>query len=112
MDDGKLQVIPTEFPHIDWAVNKRVPVVAGSRLRVQDVVPHHKAGLTIAKIVDLYPTYSTAEIASAIAYYYQHQQEMDQLIEAHRSRVEHYREQQETAQPASKAQLLARQRST
>ena len=69
---------PTEYPHIFWNEDKDVPCVAGTRLRVQDVVALHKAGEDIDEITDNFPPHTRAEICSALAYYYDHQKAMDE----------------------------------
>jgi uncharacterized protein (DUF433 family) len=47
------------------------PRIAGSRIRVQDVVTwHQKMGLSPDEIVSQYPTLTLADIYAALAYYH------------------------------------------
>jgi uncharacterized protein (DUF433 family) len=47
------------------------PRIAGSRIRVQDVVTwHQKIGLSPDEIVSQYPTLTLADIYAALAYYH------------------------------------------
>jgi hypothetical protein len=57
---------PTECPHILWNIDKDLPCISGTRLRVQDVVQHHLGGHTLEEIEGANPTYSRAEILSAL----------------------------------------------
>ena len=99
---------PTEYPHILWNIDKDLPCVSGTRLRVQDVVENHQAGRTLDDIVEAYPSYSRAEILSALAYYYDHQQEMDESMARRRREAEALLAEIEARQGPSKARRLAR----
>jgi uncharacterized protein (DUF433 family) len=47
------------------------PRIAGSRIRVQDIVTwHEQMGLTPDEIVSQYPTLTLADIYAALAYYH------------------------------------------
>ncbi len=85
---SSMRMRPTEYPHILWNVDKDLPCISGTRLRVQDVVALHKAGRTIEEITDDFPPHTPAEICAALAYYYDHQEEMDELIAEHRRSAE------------------------
>jgi uncharacterized protein (DUF433 family) len=69
----------TEYPHIFWNEDKHLPCIEGTRLRVQDVVAHHKAGRSIQAIAADFPPHTRAEICSALAYYYDHQDQYVQV---------------------------------
>jgi uncharacterized protein (DUF433 family) len=105
-----MQMRPTEYPHIFWNEDKNLPCVAGTRLRVQDVVAHHKAGRSIQAIAADFPPHTRAEICSALAYYYDHKEEMDRLIEEHRRSMEEWRAEVEAIQGPSKARELLKAR--
>ncbi len=83
-----MRMRPTEYPHIFWNVDKDLPCIDGTRLRVQDVVAHHQDGRSIAEIVEMFPPHTPAEVCSALAYYYDHQDEMDRQIEERRRKAE------------------------
>jgi uncharacterized protein (DUF433 family) len=83
-----MRMRPTEYPHIFWNEDKHLPCIAGTRLRVQDIVAHHKAGRSIQAIAADFPPHTRAEICSALGYYYDHQEEMDRQIEERRRMAE------------------------
>lgn len=103
-----MRMRPTEYPHILWNIDKDLPCISGTRLRVQDVVAQYRVGRSLEKVAEAYPTYSRAELLSALAYYYDHQDEMDELIEEHRRSGEAWRAEVEASRGPTKAQLLAR----
>ncbi len=103
-----MRMRPTEYPHIFWNEDKGLPCISGTRLRVQDVVAHHLAGRGLAEIEGAYPIYSRAEILSALAYYYDHQDEMDRLMEEHRRSAAALLAEIEARQGPSKARQLLR----
>ena len=103
-----MRMRPTEYPHILWNIDKDLPCISGTRLRVQDVVVLHHMGESIAEIVANFPPHSPAEICAALAYYYDHQDEMDELIEEHHRSARAWRAEVEAGRGPTKAQLLAR----
>ncbi len=55
--------------------------IAGSRIRVQDVVIwHEKLGMSPDEIVHEYPTITLADIYAALAYYWDHRDAIDARI--------------------------------
>jgi uncharacterized protein (DUF433 family) len=103
-----MRMRPTEYPHIFWNEDKDLPCISGTRLRVQDVVAHHLAGRRSAEIAEAYPSYSLAEILSALAYYYDHKDAMDRLMEEHRQSAAAMLAEIEARQGPSKARQLLR----
>lgn len=53
---------------------------AGHRVRVQDVVLWNEEGLSPAEVVARVPTISLADVHAALAYYYDHREEIDRQI--------------------------------
>lgn len=54
------------------------PRIAGSRIRVLDIVVwHEKRGLSPDRIVDLYPELSLVDVHAALAYYFDHRSEIE-----------------------------------
>jgi uncharacterized protein (DUF433 family) len=55
------------------------PCIAGTRVRVMDIVAARKAGVPEAELTDYFSsrTLSLGEIHAALAYYYDHQEEID-----------------------------------
>ncbi|MGH2586206.1 MAG: DUF433 domain-containing protein, partial [Dehalococcoidia bacterium] len=70
-----MRMRPTEYPHILWNIDKDLPCISGTRLRVQDVVAHHQDGRSIEEITEVFPPHTRAEICAALAYYYDHRGE-------------------------------------
>jgi prevent-host-death family protein len=60
------------------------PVVRGTRIPVQGVVLYMEVGLSVEGILEAYPTLTAAQVHAALAYYYDHRDEIDQLIEESR----------------------------
>lgn len=59
------------------------PCIAGTRIRVQDVVVWHEhQGQTPEEIAAAFPQLSLAQIHSALAYYFDHQQEIRDQMKA------------------------------
>ena len=85
---GTMRMRPTEYPHILWNIDKDLPCISGTRLRVQDVVAHYRAGRSAEEIQQAYPSYTLAQVFSALAYYYDHMEEMDRQIEERRRMAE------------------------
>ena len=57
------------------------PHIAGHRIKVQDIVISYKdMGLSPAEIIDRYPTWTLANVHAALAYYYDHEAEIQQQI--------------------------------
>ncbi len=57
------------------------PRIAGHRIRVQDIViAYEHQGMTPDEIVDDYPSISLADVHAALAYYYDHLEEIRQQI--------------------------------
>ena len=66
-----------------------VPMLAGTQIKVVEIVLDHLAnGLDAHEIQRQYPVLSLGQIHSALAYYYDHQAEMDRDIERRLQRVE------------------------
>lgn len=51
--------------------------IDNTRVRVNNVVWFHKEGLTPARILDHYPDLSLAQVHAALAYYYDHVDEIE-----------------------------------
>lgn len=67
--------------------------IAGSRIRVQDIVIwHEKLGLSPDEIVDQHPSITLADVHSALAYYWDQRDEIEQAIAAEHALVEKLRD--------------------
>ena len=57
------------------------PRIAGHRIRVQDVVMwHEKLGMSPDEIVHNYPGITLADVHAALAYYWDHRDEIERAI--------------------------------
>jgi uncharacterized protein (DUF433 family) len=69
------------YPHI--TTNSQVmsgrPCIAGTRVRVMDIVGAYKAGVSDDQLRDYFSSrrLTLSEIHAALAYYYDHQEEID-----------------------------------
>lgn len=60
--------------------------IAGHRVRVEDVaVWHERLGMSPDAIVDSVPTLTLADVHAALAYYWDHRDEIDRQIDTGRS---------------------------
>ena len=58
------------------------PHIAGHRIKVQDIaIWYEEMNLSPQQIVDRYPTITLSDVHAALAYYYDHKQEIQQQIE-------------------------------
>jgi uncharacterized protein (DUF433 family) len=55
--------------------------VAGHRVRVQDIVLWNEEGLSADEIVSRVPTISLADVHAALAYYFDHREDIDRQIQ-------------------------------
>jgi uncharacterized protein (DUF433 family) len=54
------------------------PRILGSSIRVEDVVIwHEKLGMSVREILDQYPTITAADVHAALAYYWDHRDEIE-----------------------------------
>jgi uncharacterized protein (DUF433 family) len=68
------------------------PRIAGSRIRVQDIVIwHDRMGLSADEIVSRYPHLPLAGVYAALAYYHDHRLAIDADMESGRALVEEMR---------------------
>ena len=66
--------------------------IAGHRVRVQDIVIWHEhQGMTPDKIVSEIPTITLSDVHSALAYYFDHVQEIQDEMRADDAYVEEFR---------------------
>ena len=68
------------------------PRIAGHRIRVQDVaIWHEKLGMSPDEILDNYPTITLADVYAALAYYWDHRDEVERAIAEEHAFVEEFR---------------------
>jgi uncharacterized protein (DUF433 family) len=70
------------------------PRIAGHRIRVQDVVVWHEAwGLSPEEIVTDFPQLTLAQVHAALAYYYDHRDEIRQHMQDAAALIEAFKQQ-------------------
>jgi uncharacterized protein (DUF433 family) len=70
------------------------PRIDGRRIRVQDVaVDYERLGMTPDEICDAYPGLTLAEVHAALAYYYDHRQEIHEQMQEAERQVEEFKRQ-------------------
>ena len=82
---------PTISEHIESKPDVRngKPCIAGTGIRVQDVyVWHELQGMSADEIVNAYPHLTLSGVYAALAYYFDHVQEIRQQMEQGRERAE------------------------
>lgn len=68
------------------------PCIVGTRIRVQDiVVTHEHEGMSVDQICDQFPSLTLAQVHAALAYYYDHRDEILQEIEGDKAFAEEFR---------------------
>ena len=68
------------------------PHIAGHRITVEDVaIWHERMGMSPDEIVSEYPTITLSDVHTALAYYYDHRDEIDQAIREGEAWVETFR---------------------
>ena len=76
-------MLPVIAEHIEIApgISGGEAQIAGCGIKVRDVVIwHEKMGFSPRDIVSRYPTLSLSDVHAALAYYYDHQEEIEQQI--------------------------------
>jgi uncharacterized protein (DUF433 family) len=53
------------------------PVIVGTRIRVATILTWYRQGMTIEEIVQLYPHIKPADVHDALAYAYDHMEEIE-----------------------------------
>lgn len=70
------------------------PCVVGHRIRVQDIAgDHERLGLSPDEICDAHPGLTLAQVHAALAYYFDHREEIAAEMEADREFAEFFRQQ-------------------
>ncbi|HEX7022406.1 MAG TPA: DUF433 domain-containing protein, partial [Trueperaceae bacterium] len=54
-----------------------VPTIEGTRVTVRTIAAYHQVGMTVDEILDCLPYLRHSQVHSALAYYFDHQSEID-----------------------------------
>jgi uncharacterized protein (DUF433 family) len=81
-----------EHIEVTYGAGGPKPRIAGHRIRVQDmVIWSEKLGMSPDEIVHHHPTITLADIHAALAYYWDHRDEMERAIADEHDLVEEFR---------------------
>ena len=87
-----MEMLITEHIEITPGTCGGMPRIAGHRIRVQDIVVcYEQRGMSPAEIVAEYPTISLADVHAALAYYYDHRDEIRKQMEDEAAEVREMR---------------------
>ena len=77
------------YPHIVVSpdVSGGQPVVEGTRIPVTTIVRAHQLGMDFDEILVQFPGLKPEQLHAALAYYLDHQEELDALLERHQARA-------------------------
>ena len=67
-----------------------VPIIEGTRIPVRAVAGYYQMGMTVDEILQSLPRLRIAQIHSALAYYFDHQKEIDR-DRARNNDIEHWK---------------------
>jgi uncharacterized protein (DUF433 family) len=88
-EPAELRPVVTEYIGIRPGYCGGRPHILGHRIKVKHVaVWHERMGMTPTEIVATYPTITLAQVHAALAYYYDHRDEIQAEIEEERRFVE------------------------
>ncbi|MDA0834978.1 MAG: DUF433 domain-containing protein [Planctomycetota bacterium] len=95
----------TRYEHIELN-DDGVPMISGTTMKVVELVLDHLAyGWSPAELHLQYPHLTLGMVHSALAYYWDHQQEIDEDIERRLKKVEEYKK--KFGEPPALAKLRA-----
>lgn len=90
-----MPLVKTRYEHIALDENN-VPIISGTNMKVVELVLEHLAyGWSPEELHFQHPYLSLGQIHSALAYYWDHQEELDQDIERRLKRVDQFQAMQE-----------------
>lgn len=97
-------MLATEYAHL--TIKDGVPYIKGSRYKVIDIALNYLAyGWSPDEIHRQHPSLTKAQICSALAFYFDHQDEMDRQILQDEQEIQQYRK---GAKQITRQELLAR----
>jgi uncharacterized protein (DUF433 family) len=63
------------------------PRIRGTRIKIKLIAEFHNFGWDIARIVQGYPFLTHEQVEAALAYYFDHKDEIDQIIKADKKSI-------------------------
>src|SRR5574337_392605 len=90
----RLAVEQQAYPYI--MTNRRIaggsPIIKGTRIAVRTIAGYYQMGMSVDEILNTLQHLSPSQVHSALAYYFDHQQEIDEELEVSTD-VEHCKKQ-------------------
>lgn len=90
----RLAVEQQAYPYI--TTNRRIaggaPIIKGTRIAVRTIAGYYQMGMSVDEILTTLQHLSPSQVHSALAYYFDHQQEIDRELEVSTD-VEHRKKQ-------------------
>lgn len=86
--------LPTISQHIESVPDRcgGRPCITGTRIRVQDIyIWHELRGRSPDEIIELYPTITLADVHAALAYYFDHREQIQAEVVKERENYEQER---------------------
>jgi uncharacterized protein (DUF433 family) len=84
--------VSTEHIEIVQGAGGPKPVIRGTRIRVEDVVGwYEQQHMTVPEILEGFPHISAADVHAALAYYWDHKEELDRRWTEDEAWVEEFR---------------------
>jgi uncharacterized protein (DUF433 family) len=70
----------TVYPHItnNSTILSGVPIIEGTRIAVRTIAGYYQMGMNVDEILTTLPHLSPSQVHSALAYYFDYQEEIDQ----------------------------------
>lgn len=80
--EGKIMTVALQekqYPYIDFDpdIAGGKPVVSGTRITVRSITGYYQMGMSIDEILTTLPHLTPSQVHSALAYYFDHQEEID-----------------------------------
>ena len=84
------------YPHIarDRSILNGIPIVSGTRTPVRSIAGYYQMGMTVDEILQSLPHLGAGQVHAALAYYFDHQKEIDRDI-ARNHDTNHWKKQAE-----------------
>ena len=106
--DSNGNIIQSGYPHVVFK-NTGAPMIEGTRIKVQVIaIDNQYLGLTPKQIQSEYAGLTLGQVYSALAYYWDHKEDIDRQIEDEKRFVDEMRRQNEPHQRELMRKLVQR----
>ena len=89
-----------KYPHIasDARIADGAPIIQGTRITVRTVAGYYQLGMSPDEILQSLPHLTQAQLHAALAYYFDHQKQVDRDLKRNAD-VDHWRRQVQSVAP-------------